>query len=130
VPTEVTDAGQGRLRVSYTAPRPGFYRLMLQSVGPTATTPVPLGDSPYSLQVRETPLLTATVDDNVQHAPAVEDKVALWEQIAMVEFGAGTRRTQVHACDICASHPPRGTRCLYCGQHSTVRDASIETASA
>lgn len=100
MPTEVTDAGQGRLRVGYTAPRPGFYRLAIQTVASTATTPVPLGDSPYSLQVRETPLLTATVDDNVQHAPAVEDKVALWEQIAMVEFGAGIRNPAPRACKI------------------------------
>lgn len=43
---EVTDAGQGKLRVGYTAPKPGFYRLEIRSAN------VPLGDSPYSLQVR------------------------------------------------------------------------------
>ena len=91
MPAEVTDAGQGRLRVNYTAPRPGFYRLTISSVASTTTSArVPLGDSPYSLQVRESPLLTAAVDDNVENAPKMEDKVALWEQIAMVEFGAGS----------------------------------------
>jgi hypothetical protein len=44
--------------------------------------------------VRESPLLTAAVDSAVEHAAVVEDKVALWEQIAMVEFGAGKYQTR------------------------------------
>mmetsp|Transcript_25806 Transcript_25806/g.48982 ORF Transcript_25806/g.48982 Transcript_25806/m.48982 type:complete len:758 (+) Transcript_25806:138-2411(+) len=82
VPSELQEDGKGRVRVTYTAPQAGFYRLDIRS------GTVPLGDSPYSLQVKESLMLEAATDPSIENSAPVQDQVTMWEQIAMVEFGA------------------------------------------
>lgn len=40
-------------------------------------------------QVKESLMLEAATDPSIENSAPVQDQVTMWEQIAMVEFGAG-----------------------------------------
>lgn len=78
----VEDLLDGTYLCTYTPPAAGFYRLVVRELRSGAL----VGESPYSVAVREAPMLTSAVDAAMEQSAPPVDLVRQWGAVAYSEF--------------------------------------------